>query len=292
MGEGDFRGDIRRVIFTKVRDNSLSVMNDSKKINKILLDYSKRYKDFDQLERLNIELTVPIQLPPNGKNGDCKSVILEVQKSFNELGGGSRIYHALGSWLDDENKVVSDKCVVVYAAMPINKWYECIPVLQRLIRDEIQSKLYQECVFLRIDNQTFGDPLNLLGNQTKDFPRIDEFGGIDPACEMIVIEYEKHPIQTVVEQRADGDGTIQIAGEDITAATGEGAMAVKGDIHVHQGIDPKEYSQALAAIQILEDKLTKLEQETDENRKEQIAREATKLAEEMLKNKSIEFDAW
>ena len=129
MGEGDFRGDIRRVIFTKVRDNSLSVMNDAKAINKILGEYSKRYKDFDQLEKLNIELTIPILLPPNGKNGDCKAVVMEVQKSFNELGGGSRIYHALGSWLEDEKNVVSDDCVVVYTAMPINKWFECIPVL-------------------------------------------------------------------------------------------------------------------------------------------------------------------
>ena len=232
MGEGDFRGDIRRVIFTKVRDNSLNVMNDSKKINKILIDYSKRYKDFDQLERLNIELTVPIQLPPNGKNGDCKAVVMEVQKSFNELGGGSRIFHALGSWLDDESKVVSDHCVVVYAAMPVNKWYECIPVLQRLIRDEIQSKLYQECVFLRIDNQTFGDPLNLLGDNIEDFPSIDDFGGIDPACEMILGDYQVHPVQSVLNQEIKGDNNIQIISEgEAVLVTGEGAIGNTGTIH-------------------------------------------------------------
>ena len=238
MGEGDLRGDIRRIIFTKVRDNSISVMNEAKAINKNLSEFSKRYKDFDQLEKLNIELTVPIQLPPNGKNGDCKAVVLEVQKSFNEHGGGSRIYHALGSWLDDEKKVVSDHCVVVYAAMPINKWYECIPVLQRLIRDEIQSKLFQECVFLRIDNQTFGDPLNLLGKQTEDFPSIDEFEGIDPACEMIVGEYERHPVQTVMHQEIKGDKNIQISSRTIR------------DVNITHGIDAGDLAKF--ALELIE----------------------------------------
>jgi len=125
----DFRGDIRRAIFTKVRDESVDIIQNAIAITHILNEFSKRYKDFDQLEKLNIELTIPILLPPNGKNGDCKAVVMEVQKSFNELGGGSRIYHALGSWLEDEKNVVSDDCVVVYTAMPINKWFECIPVL-------------------------------------------------------------------------------------------------------------------------------------------------------------------
>ena len=290
----DFRGDIRRAIFTKVRDNSVDYMQDAIKITNILNDYSKRYKDFDQLEKLNIELTVPIQLPPNGKKGDCKSVILEIQKSFNELGGGSRIYHALGSWLDGENKVVSDHCVVIYAAIPINKWFECIPVLQRLIRNEIQSKLFQECVFLRVDNQTFGEPLNLLGNQTNEFPSINEFGGIDPACMTMMGEYEEHPVQTVIKQEIKGDNNTQISsGGDSTSAIGEGAMAAKGDIHVHNhGIDPKEHAQLIAEIHMLEMKLAQMNKENDEHRREQIAVEAIKLAEEMNKNKSIEFDAW
>ena len=173
----DYRGDIRRTIFTKVRDNSIDIMKDAIAITNILSEFSKRYENFIELEKLNIELTVPIQLPPNGKKGDCKSVVLEVQKSFNELGGGSRIYHALGSWLDKEKKVIADHCVVVYTAIPIAKWFECIPVLQRLIRDEIQTKLFQQEVFLRIDNQTFGKSLNLYGKAT-EFVNI-EFGEID-----------------------------------------------------------------------------------------------------------------
>ena len=41
-------------------------------------------------------------------------------------------------------------------------------------------------------------------------------------------DYEENPIQTVIEQRVHGDGNTQIAGEDVTAAIGEGAIAAKG----------------------------------------------------------------
>ena len=77
----DFRGDIRRAIFTKISDNSVDIMQDAIGITKILGEFSKRYKDFDQLEKLNIEVTIPIRLPPDGKKGDCKAVVDEVKKS-------------------------------------------------------------------------------------------------------------------------------------------------------------------------------------------------------------------
>ena len=291
----DFRSDIRRAIFTKVCDNSLDIMQDAIGITKILGEFSKRYKDFDQLEKLNIEVTIPIRLPPDGKKGDCKAVVDEVKKSLNELGGGTTTHHGEGSWLDGEKNVVSDDCVVVFTAMPIGKWFQCIPVLQRLIRDEIQSKLFQECVFLRIDNQTFGNPINLLGEQTTDdFPSIDEFGKIDPGCLTIMKEYEEPQIQTAINQEINGDGNTLIqSGGDTIAAVGEGAMAAKGDIHVHKhGIDPKEHAILMAAHRRLEEKITQMNEETDEERRKQIALEATKIAEKLQKNKTIEFDAW
>jgi len=288
----DFRGDIRRAIFTKVRDNSIDVMQDAIAITNILSEFSKRYENFVELEKLNIELTVPIQLPPSGKKGDCKSVVLEVQKSFNELGGGSRIYHALGSWLDKEKKVIADRCVVVYTAIPIAKWFECIPVLQRLIRDEIQTKLFQQEVFLRIDNQTFGKSLNLLRGKAKEFVNI-EFGEIDSACITMVSQYEEPEIQTLVKQEINGEGNIQIAsGRDTNVAIGDGAIAASGDIHVHKyGINEKEHAEIIVEKRLLEQKLAQLEEETDEERRKQVALEATELAENMQKEKNIKFDA-
>ena len=289
-----FRDDIRRAIFTKVADKSADVMQDAIKITKMLEENSKRYKNFDKLERVNIEITVPIRLPPNGKKGDCKAVVEEVKKSLNELGGGTTTYHAEGSWLDKQKNVVSDDCVVVFTAMPIGKWFECIPVLQRLIRDEIQSKLFQECVFLRIDNQTFADPLNPLGKETTDkFPSIDEFGRIDAACFTNMKDYEENPIHTVIEQRAHGDGNTQIAGEDVTAAIGNGAIASKGNVQIHKhGIDPKEYAELLAEKLLLEKNLDQMKVESDEQKRQELAEETVELADDLLKNEAVEFDAW
>ena len=247
MFMADFRGDIRRAIFRKVRDNSIDITKEAIGITNILGECSKRYENFDQLEKLNIEITVPIQIPPNREKGDCKAVVLEVEKSLSELGGGARIYHATGSWLDEEKNVVSDQCIVVYSAISINKWFECIPVLQRLIQEEIQTKLFQKCVFLRVDNQTFGNPLNLLGQRIKTFPSINEFGGVDPACLTMMRDYEEHPLQTVIKQEISGDGNKQIASNrDTMAAFGEDSMVAGNDIHVHHhGIDPKEYANLL-----------------------------------------------
>ena len=95
------------------------------------------------------------------------------------------------------------------------------------------------------------------------------------------------------EMNIDGDENIQIhAKGDVIHAYGEGAMAAKGNIYIHQGIDPKEYAQLLAEKQILEAKLAQMNEESNEYQREQIAIEATKLAEEMQNNKNIEFDAW
>ena len=306
----DFRGDIRRAIFTKVRDNTVDIMQDAINIKKILTEFSKRYKGFDRNEKLNIELTVPIQLPPNGMKGDCRAVVLEIQRALNELGGGSRIYHAVGSWLDSASNIVSDHCVVVFSAIPIATWFDCIPVLQRLIRDEVQSKLFQQCVFLRIDNQTFGEPLNLLGTQIDDFPSMDEFGSIDAACLTMMAEYEEHLVQTVIKQEIVGDRNTQtFSGEDTFFASGDGAMAAKGDITINQGVDSLEHAKALVEIEKLRRELTELRfynqtnithtadqsdeyERSSEDYQKKIASEANKRAEEMIRSGEFEFSAW
>ena len=249
----DYRGDIRRMIFTKVRDGSVDVMGDAIAIDRTLVEYSRRYENFDELERLNVEIAVPIQLPPGGRRGGCLAVVEEVQRALAGLGGGTTAHRALGSWLDEKGDVVSDHCAVVYTAMPIRRWYECIPVLQRLIRDEVQGRLLQRCVFIRIDNQAFGDPINLLGEEALAFPGQDEFGGVDPACLPLLSDYEEHPVRTVVDQNIEGDGNTQIhSGRDTINATGDGAMSAGGDItqiiNQYQGMDEEQLRAAMEKI--------------------------------------------
>ena len=284
----DFRGDIRRAIFRKVNDSDLDIMEEAMGISQILFEFNRRFENFDQLEKINIELTVPIQLPPNGKKGDCKSVVTEVQKAFNELGEGSRIYHALGSWLDAELNVVADKCCVIFTAIKIEKWYEIIPVLQSLIRDEIQSNLFQKCVFLRIDNETFGEPVNLLGEQIKEFPDISEFGEIDPDCLTMLHLYNENKIQSVVNQSISGDNSVQInSGGDSVIAHGKGAMAAGGNITIQNNYgvgQNKLITLQEKQIKLLEEKIQSLNSEKDEEVQQRVAREVSILAETLQSN--------
>ena len=190
-----FRDDIRVAIFEKLNDESLNIIERKLKIDEILNKYSRRYKDYSKKEKLCIELTVPIHLPPKANDGHCRSILLDVQKSLNELGGeiegGSFIYHGKGSWLDKEKKVISENCAVVRSLIPIEKWYDCISTLRRLIKEEIQKKLLQQHVFLRIDGLPYGvEPPNLLGKEITDkFPSFGAFGKRDPLCLDLLDDY-------------------------------------------------------------------------------------------------------
>jgi len=93
--------------------------------------------------------------------------------------------------------------------------------------------------------------------------------------------------------RQELKGSTQIhSNNDTTITPGDGDMATKGEIIVHQGIDRKSYAQLLEEKLNLEQKLSQLDEEDNEQQQVQIAFEATKLAKKMQKNKNIEYDAW
>ena len=177
-----YREPIRVAIFEAIRNSIEEVRPLIDIVAKNLAGLDKKHLE---QEKLNLELTVPIKLPPGGKKGDCKAVVTLVETEFiklsGDINGGATIQFGEGSWLDEQKNLVSDECLIVYTAMPLANWVDCISVLKELIM-EIQSKLKQQCVFLRIDNQTYGDPINLLGKVAAAFPGNSEFGGIDRAC--------------------------------------------------------------------------------------------------------------
>ena len=97
-----------------------------------------------------------------------------------------------------------------------------------------------------------------------------------------------------VDQNIPGTDNTQInSGEDTIVATSQGAMAAKGNISIiNQGIDPKEYAQLLAEKIILEGKLSQIRNEKNDVAEIlKVAMEASKLAEEMQKNESVEISA-
>ena len=229
-----YRDSIRIAIFEKISNDIADISEVEKQVVEIINQYAKKYPNFEQKEKINLELTVPIKIPPGGKKGDCKVVVTLVKTEFNKLGGGARIQSGEGSWLDKQQNVVSDECLIVFTAMPLANWVDCISVLKKLIK-EIQSKLKQQCVFLRVDNQTYGDPINLLGEVADSFPSNSEFGDIDKACLIGIEEYQEIEIISVignVTQEITGDNNFQMnAGGSIISAT-EGGIVAKGNVTI------------------------------------------------------------
>ena len=89
-----------------------------------------------------------------------------------------------------------------------------------------------------------------------------------------------------------GDGNTMISSEGSTIlATGDGAVTSQGNIVIHQGVDSKDHAIALAQIQLLEEKLALMSQESNEVKAKNIALETSKLAEKMQNNSHIEFSA-
>ena len=251
-----FRDAIRIAIFEKLFDDSLDISETVIQINSIIEKYSKKYPEFDKKEKIDVELIVPIQIPPGGEKGDCREVVDAVSESFNKLGGGSTIITAVGSWLDEEDSVVSDYCLIVVTSMLIKDWHESIPILRTLIRDEIQAKLYQRCVFLRIDNNTYGRPINLLGDKVESFPEQGKFGEIDEEC--------ISKIEDIVPN------------EDISPVT-----IINQNTTVNQGIDPEKHAQLMAENMKLKEELEKFtnEEELSEESREDLLKRAEEVEE-------------
>lgn len=251
-----FRDAIRIAIFEKLFDDSLDISETTIQINSIIEEYSKKYPEFDEKEKIDLELIVPIQIPPGGEKGDCREVVDAVSESFNKLGGGSTVINAVGSWLDEEDSVVSDHCLIVVTSMLIKDWHESIPILRTLIRDEIQAKLYQRCVFLRIDNNAYGMPINLLGDKVESFPEQGKFGEIDGEC------------ISKIEDTVPND--------DISPVT-----IINQNTTVNHGIDPEKYAQLMAENMKLKEELEKFTDEEDlsEESREDLLKRAEEVEE-------------
>ena len=84
-----------------------------------------------------------------------------------------------------------------------------------------------------------------------------------------------------VNQGISGDHNIQInSGSDSVVAIGPGAVAATGDIIVHSG-DKDTVEILKKQIQLLENSLTKSNQEVEAERKKAFALEACLIAEEI-----------
>ena len=210
----DLKDAIRYAIFEKITSPDSEIVDTVLYIRRALKERNQIVPDFESKEKFSIGLIVPISLPPNTQPGHCFDVIQEIEGHFNQLGGGSTNFDTRGSWFDDNEALVRDKSIMITTEMLLKDWQITIDVLRFLIRNEIQLKLQQKCVFLYIDNQTFGDPINLLGDVVNDFPNQDEFGDVDPKCKQYLQQNDSANQATSVNQTATGSGNIQISTSD------------------------------------------------------------------------------
>lgn len=210
----DLKDAIRYAIFEKITSPDSEIVDTVLYIRRALKERNQIVPDFESKEKFSIGLIVPISLPPNTQPGHCFDVIQEIEGHFNQLGGGSTNFDTRGSWFDDNEALVRDKSIMITTEMLLKDWQITIDVLRFLIRNEIQLKLQQKCVFLYVDNQTFGDPINLLGDDVNDFPNQDVFGDVDPKCKQYLQQNDTASQATSVNQTATGSGNIQISTSD------------------------------------------------------------------------------
>ena len=171
---------IRGAIFNKLRNyRKADIKQTAKEIQAIIVEYSKQIYGYEH-ETVEISLKIPILIPPDGKKGDCFSVVSTVRSKFNELGGGSSSKRGYGSWVNKAGIEHSEPHVHICVAIPIISWYTCIPVLRYLIAEEIQPKLMQQEVWLTVDGKNIKGGVNLLEQEIVDsYPTIEQFLGID-----------------------------------------------------------------------------------------------------------------
>ena len=246
-GMSDWRELVRIAIIETIKNESwIQFENTKNTIEQHLNITSIHVPNFKEDSRINIELVVPIQIPYNGKKGDCKRVVETVRDHLIKLGGGTQIFHASGSWVSSVDGLNVDQCLIVYTAIPANSWHESIPVLRDLIKYEIQSKLLQQCVFIRIDCMTHGPPINLLQGSKLDEVMFaaDKFLEVDTSCfELIpgkINETEgkvtkNNSIKIVNNNHSiQGNNNLQINSKgNVVTNIGSGAIAAGRDINFY-----------------------------------------------------------
>ena len=211
----DLKDAIRYAIFEKITSPDSEIVDTVLYIRRAIKERNHIVPDFESREKFSIGLIVPISLPPNSQPGHCFDVVQEIERHFNQLGGGSTNFDTRGAWFDDDNEtLVRDKSIMITTEMLLKDWHIAIDVLRFLIRNEIQLKLKQKCVFLYVDNQTFGDAINLLGETVNYFPNQDVFGDVDPKCKQYLQQNDSANQSTSINQMATGSGNVQISTSD------------------------------------------------------------------------------
>ena len=180
--------------------------------------------------------------------------------------------------------------------MPAKSWHKAIPVLRELIKDEIQGKLLQQCVFIRIDGTPHGDPINVLEDDDLMvvMSAVDNFGGVDSSCYTLVLkEYSELIEKLGANMLIQGDNNVQISSKDnATLAIGAGSMAAGRD--VVYGVSPSEVAKMLTErdvkYKLLEIELDKIKESNQKEIQKIAAEKAIQIYEKMKIEQKTNFN--
>jgi Flp pilus assembly protein TadD len=249
----------------------------------------------DIVVKFEINILVPISLPPGTSEGHCKALVERCEKSLAKLGGGVTTLHSEGGWFDESEEWVKDTHRSLNTYCDLADWLNVADTVADIVED-IQEAGKQRCVWLTIDRVVIcAEPLNLIGRKTMRFPSQDEFLGIDPAFDEKrndpVADKEPLPPITV------GDITTNIAqGDDNAGIIGQGNT--QNITNIIQGPSEERLNEIEknfnAQIEELTNKIQSMKPEpkeiTDEEKEE--VEELIETEEYILSKYGINVEPW
>ena len=215
---GPLREAIRYAIFESlINPEKTDITSTMLFISNSLAEASEKIHGLNENERFNIELYIPLLLPPGKKKGTCLKIIEDAIDSLHPLSGGSTISRAQGFWRDENTREVhSDKIAKLEASIPMKDWHIVIQILKSIIK-QIQTELKQFCVYMKVDGNSYGNsPIDLLGPKlTSKFTTVDEKWIEDPELSKLFKDDEKrNDSERNISQKLIGDSNIPIYAKD------------------------------------------------------------------------------
>ena len=173
-GESDLRSYIRRYIYHSITEEDFND-TDTENLVKRWIEHS------GQDDRLMLDIIIPISLPPGKDEGHCCRTIENVIERLAMIGNGETLTATHGGWREF-GLHFTDPSFSLNKSIKLSDFKEIPDALKDVIR-MIQLDLKQRSVYYVLDNQAYGEPVNLLRVDPSFYPHKDAFGAVDPMCD-------------------------------------------------------------------------------------------------------------
>ena len=142
----EYREWIRACLYERLMHKNADISPANDDIDKAISELTQAYPDYDEKAKINLEVVVPIKLPPHKKPGYVFEIIKRIKNDLISLGGGAQESLTNGSWLSPDNEIVAENCISLTTSISMKKWKLIIPTLRTIVSDIIQPLLFQQCV--------------------------------------------------------------------------------------------------------------------------------------------------